>query len=257
MTQDGLTAYGRLANEFWRRIASGEWRPGQRLPTVVQMAESFDVSPATVRAALGVLSRQGLIHARQGRGTFVAAEAGAEPADTARKLDQGYFDAWIVGPSQGVKVLDKSEGAAFPPDIAEGRPCFPDYVFLRRLHLGGGKPVCLVDFYFATEAYRSLPPGIDGQFKVGLLLMTKAEPRPARGRQIVTVAAASHEDAGLLETPPGSPIVSVARLFLDAEGRVLGGGRHRYPGAVFRQVIDQPIDEILDGLGMWLPSENS
>lgn len=254
MVQDGLTAYGRLANELWRRIASGEWTPGQRLPTVVQMAESFDVSPATVRSALGVLSKQGLIHARQGRGTFVATEAGApeEPPG----LDQGYFDAWIVGPSQEVRVLEKTEGAAFPPDIAEGRPCFPDYVFLRRLHLGGGRPVCLVDFYFATEAYRSLPEGIDGQFKVGLLLMTKAEPRCARGRQIVTVGAASHEDAGLLETPPASPIVSVARLFTDAEGRVLGGGRHRYPGGVFRQVIDQPIDEILDGLGLWLPSEN-
>lgn len=255
MTQDGLTAYGRLANEFWRRIASGEWRPGQRLPTVVQMAEMFEVSPATVRSALGVLSSQGLIHARQGRGTFVAAEAGA-PVPQGANLDKGYFDAWIVGPSQEVKVLDKVEGVAFPADIAEGRPCFPDYVLLRRLHMGGGRPVCLVDFYFATEAYRSLPPGIDGQFKVGLLLMTKAEPRPTRGRQIVTVGAASHEDAGLLGTPPGAPIVSVARLFLDAEGRVLGGGRHRYPGAVFRQVIDQPIDEILEGLGMWLPSEN-
>ena len=55
MVQDGLTAYGRLANELWRRIASGEWTPGQRLPTVVQMAESFDVSPATVRSASGAL----------------------------------------------------------------------------------------------------------------------------------------------------------------------------------------------------------
>ena len=52
----------------------------------------------------------------------------------------------------------------------------------------------------------------------------------------------------------GSPIVRVERRFLGADGLVMGAGLHRYPGAVFRQVIDQPVDQILLQMGSWLPS---
>jgi GntR family transcriptional regulator len=257
--RDGLTTYGRLANELWARIASGEWKPGERLPTVMQMAKEYNIAPVTVRAALQVLSSQGLIHARQGRGTFVAdgakeqLEMGSQ--DTGG-LDAHYFDSWIIGPSERVKVLEKRDHAVFPAQLADGAATYPDYVQLVRLHMSGDKPVCIVDFYVATDAYASLPDGIESQFKVGLLLMTRGQPRPIRGRQIVTIESAARRDAALLEIAPASPLVRVARRFLDAEGRVVGGGVHRYPGSVFRQVIDEPIDDILKGLQHWLPSEN-
>ena len=56
MTQDGLTAYGRLANEFWRRIASGEWAPGARIPSENEMTERLAVSRMTVNRALRELA---------------------------------------------------------------------------------------------------------------------------------------------------------------------------------------------------------
>ena len=93
--KDGLTAYGRLADALWTRIASGEWQPGNRLPTVVQLAEEYDVAGVTVRAALRLLSEQGLIHARQGRGTFVAMEAldQIEPGQGHGGLEPHYFES--------------------------------------------------------------------------------------------------------------------------------------------------------------------
>ncbi|SMF57110.1 transcriptional regulator, GntR family [Tistlia consotensis] len=252
--RDGMTAYGRLAAELWRKISAGEWPAGTRLPTVVQLARQYGVAPVTVRGALGLLVAQGLVHSRQGRGTFVLERQEQAPAEPGAVLGDSYFESWIVGPQEAVKVLERQEGVALPPELADGAPAPGEFVHLRRLHLGGELPVCLVDFYIARDAYDSLPPGIDAGFKVGLLLMTKAEPRPARGRQITTVGLAGLEDAPLLQIPPGSPVVRVDRRFLDDAGRVLGAGVHRYPGSVFRQVIDQPIDEILAGIESWLPS---
>lgn len=257
--KDGLTAYGRLANALWTRISSGEWRPGDRLPTVAQMAKDYDLAPVTVRTALQILSSQGLIHTRQGRGTFVATEAldrteGGEPESNV--LDEHYFESWIIGPSERVKVLGRHEPVSCPPHLADGAPVYSEYVHFVRLHMSGDRPVCLVDFYIAAEAQASLPVEIESQFKIGLLLMTRSVPPVAHGRQIVTVESAQQADAAHLEIAPGSPLVRVNRRFLDEEGRVLGGGVHRYPGSVFRQVIDQPIDEILGGLKQWLPSEN-
>ncbi|MCP1336296.1 GntR family transcriptional regulator [Futiania mangrovi] len=252
--RDGMTAYGRLAAEFWSKISSGEWPAGTRLPTVAQLSKLYGVAPVTVRGALHLLVAQGLVHSRQGRGTFVLDRQGAS-RDASDALGESYFESWIVGPQEAVKVLDRNEGVAVPPELADGAPAADSYVHLRRLHMGGEVPVCLVDFYIAADAYRSLPPGIDDQFKVGLLLMTKATPRPARGRQVTTVGLASLEDADLLQIPSGSPVVRVDRRFVDARGTVVGAGVHRYPGSVFRQVLDQPIDEILATIDSWLPSK--
>lgn len=247
---DGMTAYGRLANEFWERIASGELAPGTRLPTVAQMAKERDISPATVRAAMELLASQGFIHSRQGRGTFVAKDIDKSVGG----LPEIYFDSWVVGPTEMVEVLDRTEGMAIPDFLADGAPTHDSYIHLKRLHHGNGHPVCVVDFYCATVAYRSLPKNIDSQFKIGLLLMTKASPNAVHGRQITTVSRVSRADGALLGVPIGSPVVKIDRRFLDARGFVVGGGIHRYPGVVFRQVIDQPTSEILAGLEYWLPS---
>jgi DNA-binding GntR family transcriptional regulator len=42
-----------------------------RLPSVTELAETYDVSPATVKRALGVLRKEGLVRSVRGRGTFV------------------------------------------------------------------------------------------------------------------------------------------------------------------------------------------
>jgi len=43
-----------------------------RLPPVTELAEQYEVSPATVKRALGVLRSEGLVYSVRGRGTFVA-----------------------------------------------------------------------------------------------------------------------------------------------------------------------------------------
>lgn len=46
--------------------------PGDRLPTIVQMAREYDVSQTTVKTALTLLGRDGWTRGVQGKGTFVA-----------------------------------------------------------------------------------------------------------------------------------------------------------------------------------------
>lgn len=62
----------RLANEVGREIAAGAFKPGDRLPTEREMSESYGVSRAIVREAMGRLKHEGMILSRQGSGVFVA-----------------------------------------------------------------------------------------------------------------------------------------------------------------------------------------
>lgn len=54
------------------RIESGELQPGDRIPSVVGLAQEYELAAGTVRKALTALQREGLIVSRVGWGTFVA-----------------------------------------------------------------------------------------------------------------------------------------------------------------------------------------
>jgi GntR family transcriptional regulator len=60
-----------IVNSIKARIDSAEYRPGSRLPTEAQLCEEFGVSRATVRSAVKELDVTGLVHTRQGLGTYV------------------------------------------------------------------------------------------------------------------------------------------------------------------------------------------
>src|SRR3954449_13518079 len=61
----------RVADDIRARIETGEYAPGQQLPTLDQLAEQHRCSLAAVRKAIDLLKQQGLVITVQGRGTFV------------------------------------------------------------------------------------------------------------------------------------------------------------------------------------------
>jgi GntR family transcriptional repressor for pyruvate dehydrogenase complex len=60
-----------IAAELRRQIASGELKPGERLPGHRELAGTFAVSVGSVREAISMLVSSGLIETKAARGTFV------------------------------------------------------------------------------------------------------------------------------------------------------------------------------------------
>ncbi|MFC4275518.1 GntR family transcriptional regulator [Achromobacter aloeverae] len=69
-----ITLYSRIAEELARRVADGTYPVGDPMPGENALAEEFDASRQTVRAALRQLQDLGLIARRRGIGTIVTAE---------------------------------------------------------------------------------------------------------------------------------------------------------------------------------------
>lgn len=53
------------------KIRVGQWRPGDKIPGEVSLAESFQLSRNSLREALKYLELSGVLHSRAGRGTFL------------------------------------------------------------------------------------------------------------------------------------------------------------------------------------------
>ncbi|MCG7339970.1 FadR family transcriptional regulator [Staphylococcus sp. ACRSN] len=63
--------YEQVADIILERIKSGEYKVGDRLPSIQQLAQIYGVSVASIREALNALRTIGVIELKQGYGTFI------------------------------------------------------------------------------------------------------------------------------------------------------------------------------------------
>ena len=66
-----LPRYQQLHDDLVHRIATGEWLPGEVIPTEAQLSSAYEVSTGTLRKAVDLLVAEGVLTRSQGRGTFV------------------------------------------------------------------------------------------------------------------------------------------------------------------------------------------
>ena len=71
-TPDFQPLYKQVYNVLVGRIADGDWRPAEALPSEQAIASELGVSQGTVRRAMDALAAENLILRHQGRGSFVA-----------------------------------------------------------------------------------------------------------------------------------------------------------------------------------------
>src|SRR5688572_11429575 len=64
--------YKEVKRRLTRGLATGEWKPGEAIPSESRLAERFDVSIGTIRKAIDELVAERILLRQQGRGTFVA-----------------------------------------------------------------------------------------------------------------------------------------------------------------------------------------
>lgn len=80
----GVPFYRQIIDRVRAAIATGELSPGDRLPTVRQLAVDLSINPNTVSRAYTELELTGLVETQMGSGTFVGANPVA-PDDVERR----------------------------------------------------------------------------------------------------------------------------------------------------------------------------
>jgi GntR family transcriptional regulator len=103
---DPRPMYLQILEQIRRRIAVGDWGPGQEIPSIRALAASTRVSVITVKRAFLELEHEGLIVTRQGRGTFVADDVEITGDLRERELDEHLAKAADVGRELGWSVRE-------------------------------------------------------------------------------------------------------------------------------------------------------
>lgn len=226
--------YAQIADIFRQRISRGQWRKGFQLPANELLAVEFGVSRVTIRQAVDLLAREGVIEAQQGRGTFVT---GALKQDRWLKVETTLSDLAEVYRDTSPEIINISESRTDAPLVAEdGKPA-EKYVFMRRVHSRKRRPYCVISIYLDEKIFRRYPKRFRNETVIPILNDLR-NPAIDRARQTLTIGTADLEVAKLLKIPLNSPVAEVRRVFTTVDGTVIYLGEVTYRGDFVRIDMD-------------------
>jgi GntR family transcriptional regulator len=226
--------YLQLADLMRARIERGQWPQGHRLPSLEALMGEFGVARVTVRQAIDLLARDGLLSPQRGRGTFVTGEPEKKRiinvVTTLDELSRVYEDTQP-------RIVNIEESVTPPPlSLAEGAPA-ESYSYMRRVHLREGRPYCVIDIYLDERIFRQAPAKFRASTVIPLLT-TMPTVHIHTAHQVLTIATADLEVARQLEIAVNAPVAEVRRIFKDRAGTVIYLADVTYRGDAIRLEMD-------------------
>ncbi len=249
--EDRQPKYLRIHTELRDRITSGQWPAGTSLPAQRDLAAEFGVSIMTLRQALQLLADDGLIAARHGSGTYVAARY---------EYDLGHLRSFAADlATQGAEIRTRLLAAEtiIPAEQVSARLGGPGQVLrLRRLRLAGGRPLILQTSYLPLPLADGLDPADlagRGLYTVlaeqGLAGHALAEQGLAgsglavtRASETITPCLLGTLEAGYLERPAGSPALLSHRVSFTADGLAVVDDHAVLPGDSVALTVNRSAD---------------
>ncbi len=195
-------------------LRSGEWKPGESIPSEMDLAARFRVSQGTVRKAIDELAAENLLLRRQGKGTFVATHAEQQVQFRFLKLVPDSGTRGSEGPAQRDIVECRRTRANADVTRALALRSGDTVLQARRVLSFGGIPVILEDIWLPAAPFKGLTAErlANYQGPMYALFETEFNVRMVRAEEKIRAIAASEAHAALLRVPLGTPLLSVERI---------------------------------------------
>jgi GntR family transcriptional regulator len=208
-----------------REIAAAP--PNTMLPTEQEYARRFEVSRATVRRALGLLERSGLLSRRRGRGTIVS------PPKVVRSLAPLYTmeeDFRQQGIKLETRVLQYEPAFVPPPGIRDRLRLPPDgrVGFLTLLRLVEGRAIAYDRSFLPESVARRFHPEELGDRPLLEVLRDLTGIRVAALDWEIEIVPSSTEEAAALGLTPGVLVMSSATTASASDGVPIARGERAY-----------------------------
>ena len=205
--------YQQIKTLILRSLQGGEWRPGEAIPSEIDLAARFKVSQGTVRKAVDELAAENLLVRRQGKGTFVATHAEEQVQYRFLRLASDVTEG--VQGSTRREFLDCRRLVA-PADVAVSLqlPQGEQVAEVRRVLHFSGQPVVLDDIWLPARLFKGLTADRLSEYRGPMygLFETEFGVRMIRAEEKLRAVAAHGGEATLLGVAPGAPLLSVERL---------------------------------------------
>lgn len=209
------TAYSPLYQQIKGLLLQGldraEWKPGEAIPSELELAARFQVSQGTVRKAIDELAAENLLIRRQGKGTFVATHHEARVRFRFLRLTSADGQPKMTGS----QVLDcrRVKASADIAHLLDLRAA-DAVVNLRRLLSFEQVPTILDDIWLPGAMFRGLTADSLARYRGPLYGLFESEfgVSMVRAEEKIKAVSASTDQAKLLRVAASSPLLQVERV---------------------------------------------
>lgn len=223
-------AYNQLANILRQQIASGVYRPGDRLPSEAELRSQYQVSSITVRRAIQILVEEELAESRQGYGTYL------RPIRLGNAtFDLGSLQEIFSDPRTSVRILGASavkadERIARKLRVNRGTRV----IYIHRLLLQDDRPLIYQREYMRLDLAN---PTVEAELEVtslGGLFTGSGETMLKRGDLAIEATVLNEQEAPILARAGGEAAFRIEHIFYDFEDKVVSWGWFICPGSLMR-----------------------
>ena len=102
-TARGNHVYHNIFEELQQRIRRGDWLPGERIPSIAQLAKELEVGAGSVREALRSLQSIGMVKIEHGSGVYVT---GARASTELSSHFQNIGDGLLLALAETRRILE-------------------------------------------------------------------------------------------------------------------------------------------------------
>ena len=210
--------YQQIKALITRSLQTGEWKPGEMIPSEVELATRFKVSQGTVRKAIDELSAENLVIRRQGKGTFVATHHEARARFRFLRLAADSGDTHT--PDNRIIEVRRLRAPAETARLLELKSGDP-VIFIKRVQSFDGAPTIVDELWLPGLLFKGLTAErlIEYRGPMYGLFETEFGTRMIRAAEQVRAVGASVEVAGLLGVAPQTPLLSVERISYSYDDR--------------------------------------
>jgi GntR family transcriptional regulator len=184
------------------------------LPSESEMCALYQVTRGTVRHALELLEREGLVYREKGRGTFMRRRrVQLDLTRLTSTTEDMQARGWVPGTRVLSIVATTRSHVQHQLRLGAEAPVWA----LHRLRLANNEPISLQWSYLPCERL----PDLDQQDLTGSLYYTLKnvyEIELRTGEQIIRTRAATAEEGLLLQVPEGAPLFVIERTSYDQHG---------------------------------------
>jgi len=233
LKQEEIPLYHQLKEIFIGKIVSGEWKPGETIPSEVQLCDIYHVNRGPVRQALDQLVLEGLLEARPGEGDRVLT------TKIERNLAHFYSFTHLIeqrGMESSTHLLSFQKvsgemGVARRLNLGADDPIYK----FRRLSFADGEPMVLETVYIPLSVTPDLSEEVVQNEPLYNILQNHYGHRLVRARQFFEPVVADEFEAQVLTVRIGAPMLLLQNITYTSEDRpivlsknVMRGDRVRY-----------------------------
>ncbi|MBI3101991.1 MAG: GntR family transcriptional regulator [Burkholderiales bacterium] len=206
--------YQQIKGLILQSLQAGEWKPGEAIPSEMELAARFRVSQGTVRKAIDELASENLVTRRQGKGTFVATHAERHVQYRFLKLMPDSGDASVEGPAQRHIVDCKRVRASADVARTLGLRSGDAVIQARRVLSFAGVPTILEDIWLPGQAFKGLSASQLADYPGPTYAMFELDfgVRMVRAEERIRAVLPTAEQAQWLQVAPATPLLSVERI---------------------------------------------